>query len=113
MWLSKISETDAGPLKTSWQTRSDLEDLSKFIKVLSGNNPVHESHLLKIFLNNNKEVKTKLEEDIKSALIVQSINTFVQEKSRTRKGCYKKDDREAMMAILTACVNNFCDSEKE
>ena len=59
------------------------------------------------FLNNNKEVKNKFEEVSKSALIIQSIKNFVQEKLRTSKGCYKKDDREAMMAILTVSMNNL------
>ena len=48
-----------------------------------------------------------MEEVSKCALIVKSIKTFVQDKLRTSKGCYKKDDGEAMMAVLTACTSNL------
>ena len=82
-------------------------DLSDFISVLSGNNPVCAAYLLKDLLNNNKGVQRHLEEVSKCALIVKSINIFVQDKLRTSKGCYKKYDREAMMAVLTACSNNL------
>ena len=48
-----------------------------------------------------------MEEVSECALIVKSIKAFVQDKLRTSKGCYKKDDREAMMAVLTACTSNL------
>ena len=40
-----------------WQTKNDLADLSNFIRVLSGNNPVRAGYLLRDFLNNNKGVQ--------------------------------------------------------
>ena len=64
------------------------------------------------FLITTKKLK-KIENVSESALIVQSITTFVQEKLRTSKGCQKKYDKEAMMAMLTACMNNLGDLAKK
>ena len=81
-------------------------DFSDFIRLLSGKNPVHAGYLLKDFLSNNKGVQRHLEEVSECAFIVKSIKN-VEDKLRTSKGCYRKNDREAMMAILINCTSNL------
>ena len=57
--------------------------------------PVTSSKIFKIITNEFKDILK----------IVKSTKSYVKDKLRTSKGCYKKDGREAMMAIVTACTS--------
>ena len=65
LWSSTEQKTT-----NDWQMKKRMLDLSKFLKVLSGNNPIYVAHLLKFFLRANVLVKNNFEEAKDCDLIV-------------------------------------------
>jgi len=96
---------------TTWRTKQEVNDLSKYLQVVSGNNAAYCAHLLHSVLRNNEEVQRCFEETSvsESDKIVKGINTFVKERLKA-SGCKRKEEKEAMNLLLTACTKEMDDS---
>ena len=86
------------------------------MQVVAGNNPGYCAFLLNAFVNSNKQLQQKMNNNKMSFNdeVMQSIKKFVT--SLSASGYRQKEEKEALRTILTACTyqlptinkNKFC-----
>jgi len=92
--------------RKNWRERLKLILLNKFMQVVSNNNPQHCTFLLKSFVNSNTKIRELMKEkENEKDEVVKSIKSFVTKLSDG--GCKKKEDKEALTVILTACTDQL------
>ena len=105
-WMSLGQSNRQEQLKGSWQTKQHSNKLTKYLQVLSGNNPKYGSLLLKTVLKSNKQLQDSMSSDESvTNVILRSIKSLLctckTDERRTR------EEKEAMVAVLTACTYNL------
>ena len=88
---------------SNWRTRRDLEQLTKYMQVVAGNDPDYCALLLNAFVNSNKCLQQKMKNKMSfNDEVMQSINKFVS--SLSASGCRQKEEKEALRTIVTPCT---------
>ena len=91
---------------TNWRRKHDLHQLNKYLQVVTGNNPEYCAVLLRAVANSHEKLQKEMndETDVNNEVIF-AIKSFI--KTLSANGCKKREDKEALTAILTACTYNL------
>eukprot|EP00957_Ditylum_brightwellii_P185552 14126797-Ditylum_brightwellii.AAC.1 len=91
---------------TEWRIQKQVDDLTEFLCVLSGNDPNYGAFLLNTVIRHNKELRISFNKIERSEenIIVERIKTFA---SDTLGKCTQKEEKEALNAILAACTSEI------
>eukprot|EP00957_Ditylum_brightwellii_P120136 9166916-Ditylum_brightwellii.AAC.1 len=68
--------------QVEWKTKSEVQDMTTYFKVVSGKDSKYGAHILKNVLNNNHKLKETLDtiQKSESGIIINIIKAFVSSK---------------------------------